>query len=74
MELLEFPGYIEEEKVEIAKRFLIPRQMEESGFEPIDIEFDDDALRKIIREYTYEAGVRNLEREIGQVVPEGGTA
>jgi len=67
MEILEFPGYIEEEKVEIAKRFLIPRQMEESGFEPGEIEFADETLKKVIREYTYEAGVRNLEREIGRL-------
>lgn len=67
MEVLEFPGYIEEEKVEIAKRFLIPRQMEESGFEESEIEIEDEALRKLIREYTYEAGVRNLEREVGRL-------
>ncbi len=67
MEILEFPGYIEEEKVEIAKRFLIPRQMEESGFEPGEIEIEDETLKKVIREYTYEAGVRNLEREIGRL-------
>lgn len=67
MEILEFPGYIEEEKVEIAKRFLIPRQLEESGFNQGDIEFEEDALRRVIREYTYEAGVRNLEREIGRL-------
>ena len=67
METLEFPGYIEEEKVEIAKRFLIPRQMEESGFEPGDILIEDEMLKKAIREYTYEAGVRNLEREIGRL-------
>lgn len=67
MEILEFPGYIEEEKVEIAKRFLIPRQLEESGFELGEIEFEEDALRRVIREYTYEAGVRNLEREIGRL-------
>ncbi len=67
MEILEFPGYIEEEKVEIARRFLIPRQLEENGFEPGDIEFEEEALGRIIREYTYEAGVRNLEREIGKL-------
>jgi ATP-dependent Lon protease len=67
MEILEFPGYIEEEKMEIANRFLIPRQMEESGFEVGDITFEETAMRKMIREYTYEAGVRNLEREIGRV-------
>ncbi len=67
MELIEFPGYIEEEKIEIARRFLIPRQIEECGLEPSEIEFLEQALRKIIREYTYEAGVRNLEREIGRM-------
>lgn len=67
METLEFPGYIEEEKVEISRRFLIPRQMEESGFEPGEIAIEEDALKKVIREYTYEAGVRNLEREIGRL-------
>jgi ATP-dependent Lon protease len=67
MELIEFAGYIEEEKIEIARRFLIYRQLEECGLEPYEIEFLDQALRKIIREYTYEAGVRNLEREIGRI-------
>jgi len=67
MEVIEFPGYIEEEKIEICRRFLIPRQMEESGLEEDELKFDDAALRKVIREYTYEAGVRNLEREIGQL-------
>jgi len=67
MEVLEFPGYIEEEKVEIARRFLISRQLEESGLEEKELTLLDPALRKMIREYTYEAGVRNLEREIGQV-------
>lgn len=67
MELLEFPGYIEEEKVEIARRFLIPRQLEESGLEPTEVQFQDAAVSRIVREYTYEAGVRNLEREIGRM-------
>ena len=67
MEILEFPGYIEEEKVEISKRILIPRQLEESGFDEGEIEIEDYALGRLIREYTYEAGVRNLEREIGKL-------
>ncbi len=67
MEVLEFPGYIEEEKLEISRRFLIPRQIDESGLSDEKIIFEEGALSKIIREYTYEAGVRNLEREIGRM-------
>ena len=67
MELIEFPGYIEEEKLEIARRFLIPRQVEEAGLDDDKLLFLDQALKRMIREYTYEAGVRNLEREIGRV-------
>ena len=68
MEVIEFPGYIEEEKLEIAKRFLIPRQLEETGLHEEGIVFQENALMKVIREYTYEAGVRNFEREIGRVL------
>ncbi|MHC1770811.1 MAG: endopeptidase La [Flexilinea sp.] len=67
MEIIEFPGYVEEEKLTIANKYLINRQIEENGLEPEDISFEDNALKKLIREYTYEAGVRNLEREIGKV-------
>lgn len=67
MEVLEFPGYIEEEKVEIAKRFLIPRQIEESGLKKAETGFTEQAIKKTIREFTYEAGVRNLERELGRI-------
>jgi len=67
MELIEFSGYIEEEKLEIANRFLIPRQLEENGLEKGEVKVTVQAVQKIIREYTYEAGVRNLEREIGRV-------
>ena len=67
MEVIEFPGYIDEEKLEIARRFLIPRQLEEHGLGDISITFTDGALRAIIREYTYEAGVRNLERNIASI-------
>ncbi len=67
MEVIEFPGYIEEEKLEIARRFLIPRQIDESGLEKGELEFPESTVRRVIREYTYEAGVRNLEREIGRM-------
>jgi ATP-dependent Lon protease len=67
MELIEFPGYIEEEKLEIANKFLIPRQVEENGLQSGELRLSEQALQRIIREYTYEAGVRNLEREISRV-------
>jgi ATP-dependent Lon protease len=66
MEIIEFPGYLEEEKINIAREFLLPRQIVENGLKNDELTFDNDALTKIIREYTYEAGVRNLEREIEQ--------
>ena len=65
MEIIELQGYIEDEKVHIAYRYLIPRQIEENGIKADQIEFPEDAVRYIIRHYTREAGVRNLERNIG---------
>jgi ATP-dependent Lon protease len=65
METIELDGYTEEEKVKIAQRYLIPRQMEQNSLQDGEIEFTEDALKVIIREYTREAGLRNLEREIG---------
>ncbi|EFO79614.1 ATP-dependent protease La [Oscillochloris trichoides DG-6] len=67
MEVIDLPGYTEEEKLQIAYRFLIPKQMKANGLAGLNIHFSDSALRSIIRGYTYEAGVRNLEREIGSV-------
>jgi ATP-dependent Lon protease len=67
MEVIEFSGYIEEEKVSIARQFLIPRQIDENGLEGVELKISDAALKNIIHEYTYEAGVRNLEREIGRI-------
>ncbi|MGD8620568.1 MAG: endopeptidase La, partial [Anaerolineales bacterium] len=67
LEVIEFPGYIEEEKIIIAQKFLIPRQLEQNGLHPEEIKFTQPALQGMIREYTWEAGVRNLEREIGKI-------
>jgi ATP-dependent Lon protease len=68
LEVIELPGYIEEEKVHIARQFLIPKQMKEHGLKTSRIEIEDEAVRRIIREYTFEAGVRNLEREIASIM------
>jgi ATP-dependent Lon protease len=67
MEVIQLAGYTEEEKLEIAKRYLVPRQIERNGLRKSWISFSDRALRGIVRDYTREAGVRNLEREIGTV-------
>jgi ATP-dependent Lon protease len=67
MEILTLSGYTEGEKVRIAEGYLIPRQRRENGLLADEIEFTEDAVRRIIRDYTREAGVRNLEREIGRV-------
>jgi len=68
MEVIEIPGYTEEEKVEIAKRYLVKRQLEDTGLSPEQCEITEDAIRAIIGYYTREAGVRNLEREIGAIL------
>jgi ATP-dependent Lon protease len=67
MEVLELPGYTEEEKIKIARGYLIPRQLREHGLSPRRVIFRKDALEGIIRDYTREAGLRNLEREIAAV-------
>jgi ATP-dependent Lon protease len=67
MEVLDLPGYTEEEKLKIAKEFLVPKQVEAHGLSEKDIQFEEEALRRIALEYTREAGVRNLEREIAHI-------
>ena len=67
LEVIEFPGYIEEEKLAIAQQFLIPRQLDTHGLGEMRLHFEQAALEMMIREYTYEAGVRNLNREIANV-------
>ena len=67
MEIIELPGYLEYDKLEIAKRHLIPKQLEAHGLSNKNIEFKDEAIRKLIRDYTREAGVRNLERELASI-------
>jgi ATP-dependent Lon protease len=67
MEVIQLAGYTEEEKLEIAKRYLVPRQIERNGLTAGKIEFTEEALKLIVDGYTREAGVRNLEREVGAV-------
>ncbi|ACD96519.1 endopeptidase La [Trichlorobacter lovleyi] len=67
MEVINIPGYTEEEKLEIAIRYLVPRQMKDNGLKAKHIVFEEEALKEIIAKYTREAGLRNLEREIGNV-------
>jgi ATP-dependent Lon protease len=67
MEIIEIPGYTEVEKLQIARRYLLKRQLEAAGLKPEQCEITDDAIRTIIHDYTREAGVRNLERQIGAV-------
>ena len=68
MEVLRLSGYSEEEKLEIAKRHLIPKLVKEHGLKPEEVEFTDEAILEIIRRYTHEAGVRGLQRQIGAVL------
>ena len=68
MEVIQLSGYSAEEKFNIAKRYLVNRQLEANGLKPGQVELDDEALQQIIGLYTREAGVRNLEREIGKVL------
>ncbi|WP_374707477.1 endopeptidase La [Meiothermus sp.] len=68
MELIEFTSYIEQEKLEIAKRYLLPRQLEENGLKENQVVITEAALMRLITHYTREAGVRNLEREIGTLL------
>jgi ATP-dependent Lon protease len=67
MEIIELPSYTEDEKAEIAKRYLVRRQLEANGLKPEQVEISEQAIRAIVRDYTREAGVRNLERSIGSV-------
>ncbi|WP_104937369.1 endopeptidase La [Desulfobulbus oralis] len=67
MEVIELSGYTLEEKMAIARKYLLPRQIEASGIRPSQIRMEDQILRRVVREYTHEAGVRNLERALGKV-------
>jgi ATP-dependent Lon protease len=73
MEIIYLSGYTENEKISIAKGYLIPRQIRENSLRENEVKFTDDSLRKLIREYTREAGVRNLERKIGAICRKVGT-
>jgi len=67
MEVIELPGYTQREKLQIAKRYLVPKQLDENGLKKSDLMFTNSAIEMIIYSYTREAGVRNLEREIGNI-------
>ncbi len=68
MEIIQLPGYTQQEKIEIGRRFLIPKQMENHGLKPKQIEITDEAMVELVQAYTHEAGVRNLEREIANIM------
>jgi ATP-dependent Lon protease len=67
IEVISIAGYTEREKLEIARRYLVPRQLEENGLKPEQCEFEEDAFRRVINDYTHEAGVRELERQVGAI-------
>jgi ATP-dependent Lon protease len=67
MEVLEISGYTEEDKIAIARRFLLPRQLREAGLKPAQLEVEDDGIRELIHSYTRESGVRQLSRELGAI-------
>jgi ATP-dependent Lon protease len=67
MEIIQLPGYIESDKLEIARSFLVPKQIEANGLKPVHLDFSDAGLLEVIRHYTREAGVRSLEREIASL-------
>jgi ATP-dependent Lon protease len=68
MEIIQLPGYTQREKAEIGRRFLVPKQMENHGLKPKNVEITDEAMTTLVQSYTHEAGVRNLEREIANVM------
>src|SRR6188768_52490 len=68
MEIVHLPGYTEQEKIEIGKRFLVPKQMKNHGLKDRNIQITEEAMTELVRSYTHEAGVRNLEREIANVM------
>ena len=67
MEVIELPGYSEEEKVLIAKKYIVPKQLEAHGLSAKVVVFEDEAIRRVIADYTREAGLRNLEREVATI-------
>jgi ATP-dependent Lon protease len=67
MEVIRLPGYTEQEKIKIAKRYLLPRQIKENGLKEEQVQMSDNSIAQVIRDYTREAGLRNLEREIGSI-------
>src|SRR4029077_16513602 len=67
MEVIRLPGYTEDEKMNIGRRYLVPKQMKSNGLKPDELKVSDSALLDIVRYYTREAGVRNLEREIAKI-------